>query len=723
MLNIFGFALCSGLAANVNDLWRLAELDPRNSQVSNHSWSEVFFDNQFHYLDSNLHTLILKRDNKTIAGEVDLVRDHDLIRRNHVTGIQHPQDRSMSERMASAHIHTGDRPKGNRGGHINDKMHYMLRSGEEIEWRWDHQGLYFTTNPKKALSRWGPGAEYLLANGNLRYQPDLKEDSSLNGIEYVENMAVSPKGLQVVTPGVTANVIWKIELPYLLMKSSLNLDWFNKQGATLKIYWSVDKTNWHVLDSNTETTQPLHVEVTELSDPDRPDYTMYYRVEILSSPDGIAPALTQASFLTIFQHAYLTLPELRLGNNSVQYSDQSEEPSQVEVTHAWVERNSWAPPPQVEISESPVEGLYESGQPEFAWQAPDDSLIEDYHIQVSEYQDMRWPLSPTFDRLVSKTNYGGQTGWKPESNGLLNPSQDYYWRVRAKNTKGIWGQWSEVKEFQVSMPGTPTDLELTIKERMVYLSWKKPSKGSTPTLYKIYGSNEKGFPANDEHYIRYIGQGYCSSAEQCYWDRASNFEQQVAPNYFNSTSNTSIQIVGQNLKLNNANKTFYRVVAVDKNGIESGASDYIEVPSPFIFSIPGKATSGENYNYEIKSTVSIGHLTWPDGGREPAFWRTKNLRCELLEAPPWLKISPSVGADDEHYADETEKAEDMYELARNDIFHTEDFGNEKAALCTLTGTPSDKYLEESNKVVIKIIDQNNESTTTQTFQLGSDNSF
>ncbi len=380
-----------------------------------------------------------------------------------------------------------------------------------------------------------------------------------------------------------------------------------------------------------------------------------------------------------------------------------------------MERNSWKPPSQVETSRSPVEGLYESGQPEFTWEAPSNSFIEDYHIQISEFLDMRWPLSPTFDRLVSKTNYVGQTRWKPESNGLLNPDQYYYWRVRAKNTNGIWGQWSEVKQFQVSIPGIPTDLKLTIEESRVYLSWKNSNEGTMPILYKIYGSNEKGFSSNDESYKHYIGQGYCSSVEQCYWNKASNFEEQVAPNYYNSTSSTSTQIVGQNLQLNNANKSFYRVVAVDKNGIESGPSDYIEVPSPFVYSIPGLAISGENYNYEIKSTVSIGNLTWPDGVGEPAFWRTKKLTCELQVGPTWLNISPSTDEDGEHYANEIEKAQEMYTLATNNIFHTEDFGNERVALCTLTGIPSDQDLEQSNKVIIKITDQNNGSHTTQTF--------
>jgi len=33
-------------------------------------------------MDGDMHSIYLLRDNETVAGEQDLVRDHDLIRRN-----------------------------------------------------------------------------------------------------------------------------------------------------------------------------------------------------------------------------------------------------------------------------------------------------------------------------------------------------------------------------------------------------------------------------------------------------------------------------------------------------------------------------------------------------------------------------------------------------------------------------------------------------------------
>ena len=43
-------------------------------------------------------------------------------------------------------------------------------------------------------------------------------------------------------------------------------------------------------------------------------------------------------------------------------------------------------------------------------------------------------------------------------------------------------------------------------------------------------------------------------------------------------------MIGADVKLNNANRAFYRVVAVDEHGRRSGPSDFAEAPRPIIYS-------------------------------------------------------------------------------------------------------------------------------------------
>ena len=55
-----------------------------------HCVTQVFDNHAWHLMDGDMHSIYLLRDNETIAGEQDLVRDYDLIRRTHTQGILQP---------------------------------------------------------------------------------------------------------------------------------------------------------------------------------------------------------------------------------------------------------------------------------------------------------------------------------------------------------------------------------------------------------------------------------------------------------------------------------------------------------------------------------------------------------------------------------------------------------------------------------------------------------
>jgi hypothetical protein len=58
----------------------------------------------------------------------------------------------------------------------------------------------------------------------------------------------------------------------------------------------------------------------------------------------------------------------------------------------------------------------------FQWKAatdPDDDAITDHHFQLSDRPDMRWPLSPNFDKYISKTPDKGKTFYTLPRPGLL----------------------------------------------------------------------------------------------------------------------------------------------------------------------------------------------------------------------------------------------------------------------------------------------------------------
>ena len=46
---------------------------------------------------------------------------------------------------------------------------------------------------------------------------------------------------------------------------------------------------------------------------------------------------------------------------------------------------------------------------------------------------MRWPLSPNFDKYISRTPDKGNARYTLPRPGLLTPGTKYYWHVKAKD--------------------------------------------------------------------------------------------------------------------------------------------------------------------------------------------------------------------------------------------------------------------------------------------------
>ena len=99
--------------------------------------------------------------------------------------------------------------------------------------------------------------------------------------------------------------------------------------------------------------------------------------------------------------------------------------------------------------------------------------------------------------------------------------------------------------------------------------------------------------------------------------------------------------------LRNANKAYYRVVAVDDRGKRSGDSDYVEAPRPFIYSVPvTSARAGQPYRYQVKAIRSIGDLTRRDAAKPKpgaGFWKIEPLKFSLTQEPDWMSINADTG--------------------------------------------------------------------------------
>jgi hypothetical protein len=208
--------------------------------------------------------------------------------------------------------------------------------------------------------------------------------------------------------------------------------------------------------------------------------------------------------------------------------------------------------------------------------------------------------------------------------------------VRARNGQGVWGPWGKTWSFTAGGPAQP--VELTLEKALgaagrLVLRWKPNPAGRKPVKYRVYGSDEKGFSLSDETYRRSVGQSKDLPA--------------LAPaTFMTETSRTEMVVLGAGVDLPNANKAFYRVVAVDDRGKRSGPSDYAAAPRPFIFSKPpNTARVGKEFRYQVRVIRSLGDLRLRvvEGKEEASFQDVEKPRFKLVGAPAWLRIDKGAG--------------------------------------------------------------------------------
>jgi hypothetical protein len=120
--------------------------------------------------------------------------------------------------------------------------------------------------------------------------------------------------------------------------------------------------------------------------------------------------------------------------------------------------------------------------------------------------------------------------------------------------------------------------------------------------------------------------------------RPANFVTEVAAN--------ELTVIGSEVGLPNANRAYYRVVAVDDRGRRSGPSDFAETPRPLLYSLPATAAKvGSEYRYALGTVRSLGDLRTRvvDGREMISYWDVEMPRFAMASGPAWLKIDARSG--------------------------------------------------------------------------------
>lgn len=630
VFNVYGYTTCGNDSICLAGLWRAAGFPVRPARCVGHCIAQVQFDGRWNLLDGDMGPFYLLRDNATIASEVDVVRDHDLVKRTHTHGINDPDSRAAAEGFAALFVSESE-GKGSRDSVRTTTMNMVLRPNEALVWRWGHlvpvkyhgRTDIKVFGPRSDGSKvWGAHAADRICNGRWEYRPDFTKELWRKGAERAEFVKVE-NGELVAENNKTGTIVWKMSSPYPFVGGKLDVE---GTGAKFSISW--DGKEWIDLDDGLEAL--FHF-------PHKGNARYEYRLKC-ELPTGAR--LKRLGILHDLQMAPLALPGMAVGENQFTYSDQSAGTRKVCIVHEWVERSLSAPPAAPSAPLFPEDGGATDGTDiDFKWKSPsvaEGDRVADYHFELSDRADLAWPLSTNFEKLISNTADRVEPHYSLPYVGLLTPGQKYWWHVRAKNDKGVWGQWSKTWSFTPGGPMPPLEVRIEAapgNDGRQVLRWKAGGTGRKPVKYRVYGSDEKGFTVSDVPYAVKVG-------------RSKDLPAQAPANFVAEIESAELIVLGTDVNLPNANKAFYRVVAVDDNGKRSGSSDYAASPRPFIYSKPVEmAKVGVDYRGQVATIRSLGdlRLRTVEGKETTSFWDIEKPRFALSKGPAWLRLDENTG--------------------------------------------------------------------------------
>ncbi len=620
LMNIFGLNLCDDAGNAGCSLYHHGGFPgSRNRALYGHVQCEALVDPDaefgFQFMDIDMDCFYLDRENELpLDGDV-IAQDHDLARRELNYG---PEVSAFKASDAPAALFGPD----DRYAHPTLRGHeiaYTLRPGERAEFRWDNIGKVASSEPaRKHLPKY-------FGNSKLVFEPRLTVDRVEADAESVTDI------VQVgdVIGGATdrGQIVYRVATPWLICGATVRATFEGADPTDIyAIALSRDGEHWERLwDSDGAAQYTAEVPLDEHLDlyNSPAEYEYYVRIDLNSAEEGSARLLA-LEIETDVMAAPQSLPRLSLGENRVVYTDATEGPREMRLTHQWRETDAVTPldPPAARYPEAGAE--VSDSILTYEWEPVEGA--RKYHLQVSRRPDFAWPYRTSLDVIIPHTQ------WRVPFTGIYSPGVTYYWRLRTQDGYQAWGDWSAPRTFTWRGPRVPVNVRLAMDGARGTLSWEpNPREGAEPVRYAVFGSDEKGFTANRESHNS--------------WKRG-----EVPGNLVGETDGTSMVVIGPDAAGPNTNRAFYRVVAIDANGTESANSDSAEAPHPLIVTAPvTEATLGEEYRYEPTSIRSLGDVharreNPDDSGYTYKFWDIEELAWELAEGPDWLTIDSETGA-------------------------------------------------------------------------------
>jgi hypothetical protein len=561
---IYGYGTCDVVARNAVRALKYAGYHAESIFMPHHTIANLSLNDGEVVIDADMETFYLDYDNKTLVGFNTLVKDKYLISRTRHYGRIMPYD-PVKNSLVSRKYYLLSGPKLFTEGRIPD-YRFDLRPGEWISFSWNRSESYiqqwdgFYTVPDLYTTD-------VIANGQIVLETSFEESILQELGVLLIGVKAGSKELgtaKIYTDLDSAYIDIPIKSPFPVLESEIRF-WMNSSGEndSITIYLSDDYWNWTRVgvanyisngeESKVEISSALNYKVYGTSLPMA--YNFYLRLSLHKSDISSFLGIDSLILSNTFQISRAFLPALRLGNNILNYTNQNVEGETLAEIHLeWQESFENTPPVSSMAPIFPKNGqIVDSLNFKFSWEPSYDSdgdQITEYEFILSDQPEIEFPLSPNFHVYTSSMRPDYLNTFKVSEVGWLNSDEEYYWRVRAKDSRGAWSKWSETWSFIPRGVMQPEKLYYEIDGDTVFLRWDNNAKGVKPDFFKIYGSNESG--------------GFSPSLK----------------NLIGTSSDAAF-----NLTISDTQKplAFYRVSACTIDGQESLPSRYIAIEAHNIF--------------------------------------------------------------------------------------------------------------------------------------------
>jgi len=497
-MNVYGYANCAYHSTVFTALCRSIGVPARVWEVWHHTITEAYYNNAWHMLDSDIGLYYLAADNRTIAS-VEQLWDDQKISSGRESGAALTKFSGRNKAVPAIYSDVeGNNPQISQDGEkirgyryffgpdecflqtgydrFTYKPHSMamtLRPGEKLIRNWKGGEKYYDyERHNRRLETgyvWAKAMRY--GDGQLIWKPDLKSKlapSFFNidqapGFEVIDGQApaVHVRHQHGGIYDFPERAILTTETPYTILGGKLKAkfyrgaakEWdhisaniYSTTGPVKNRVWSPPEGVTGYIDAEIDLDKVLFPN----GERGRHDYAVEFNFMADESNDPPTQSgLEAVELVTDIQVSSYSLPALSKGRNIIRYRDETSGEHKVKITHIWYERNDNSPPSVPGGSIFPADGeTITTLEPVFKWQKVSDEdkgdEITNHCILISFDPQCRWPVATA---LYKETDSGKSEWQLPE--GWLNNDITYYWKVKAQDSRGIWGEWSEIYRFNI----------------------------------------------------------------------------------------------------------------------------------------------------------------------------------------------------------------------------------------------------------------------------------